>query len=238
VGFLLSALLIYSGLVGIQTGYWHFGGAIALFGLLLGGASVAPIRRRRALGTAPVGTDKGALRIGFSRFAMAQGPVAIGIGAAGGALMAAVGVEAGSWGLLWTVVCGAVAAYGVITLVRWLSGGLTVGELRLSPGEVRLRVDAIDVTVPWDDLTGVFAQAPLSNGMPTGHELCLTTRSPPRSRVPMLPDEPVSIPVHRIDLDQMVLHHLLCFYREHPDARYELAGPAAVTRLRDRAFTD
>lgn len=236
MAFLVSPILIYSGIVGIRTGYWLYGGAIALFGLLLGALVVLPLRRQRMLGRAPVHTADGALRIGFSRFAMLQSPVLVLLGAAGGILLAIAAFEGRGWGLLWAVVFGALAAYCVVELVRSLSRGLTVGELRLSPQHVRLRVDAIDVTVPWDDLAGVYAEGLRSDGMITGNELCLIIKSPPRSREPQLAAAPVSIPVHRIDLDEVVLHHLLRFYREHPEARGELAGPAAAARLRDRAF--
>ena len=231
----LGLFMIIGGARSVGTEIWHLGGAFGLLGLLMVAGVAFRRRRHRVRGTAPVRTVNGVLRIRFSRSALVEGLVLTVVGAGSGVLLAVGAWEARNWVLL---VMGAGAAAGGVGWlgVRYLRG-ISVGELQLSPDGLRLRMDGLDVHLPWEDALGLAtAETRSSYGIVTGRLLTLRFRTTPRGRRPQPAVREIRVPIHRIDLDEVVLHHLLRFYHQHPEARGELAGPAAVARLRDRAF--
>ena len=52
------------------------------------------------------------------------------------------------------------------------------------------------------------------------------------------PDVACAVQVGTLDVDQLVVLHTLMYYRDHPDARAELGGDAAVLRVREVRLRD
>jgi hypothetical protein len=234
VSLVLGVLMVIGGLSGLDGEYWQLAVAFVALGamLLLG---VATRKRRRT--DAPVTTDGGALRIGLSRAGLLLELAGLVLGGVATAFLALGAARAEAW--VFVVISGAtalgVAGYLVVRLAR----GISVGELELAPEGVRLRVDGRDDRLAWEDVLSLHCvDVRDRNGTVTRRRL--TLRGDPTGGtargIAQRASAGVELPLHRIDLDDVLVYHLLHHYHRHPEDRGELAGPAAMTRLRERAF--
>lgn len=115
--------------------------------------------------------------------------------------------------------------------------------LVLTPDAIALTWLRPAVRLPWDEISefrplslrmGRSPDAPRRNYL----GLVCTTKPNVGERMRKVavrfgPDVACAVPVGSIDIDQLVLLHALAYYRDNPDARSELAGDAAVLRVRE-----
>ncbi len=224
---LLALMAGYAGFSLLSSGYPEAaGGAWSLAALL---ALAGPSIRRRPGGRGPVHDPvRQAVRFGFSRYALVAELVGLACAAGFPGLLALAAAQERWW--FWVVALAPLAVWAVGILGYRLFRGPRVGELVLSPGAVRLRVDATDVTVPWDDLLVFTSERTDRYGTVLRRTLDLG------SYVSEDPLESYAVPLRRVDVDDVALYHLLEFYRRCPRARPELAGPDAVARWAARDY--
>jgi len=221
------------------------GGAV-LFGaaMVVGFVSVLRDHLRRCWPLDAVRPVPGGLAIAFSRRVVQRR--VLGLALLGSALLL-WGISAWSSGstvgaLLFT----AGGAAGLGYLLRWYLRGIRPGELVLTSDSVHLVMDDVDVEVRWDDVESVHAwehsdryrtvlfrriELPARHARgwrpaPPGGSLWAVTRRSPG----------IDIHCDRVEIDPVLLYHLLRFYLDHPCARTELAGRTVHARLRDRRF--
>lgn len=228
VGPLLAVLLATYGLRELSGDRPAAAWGVLCFAGMLGAASM--VARPRTGRLAPVhDAPRGALRFTFSRHVLIAQTAALVLAAGAGGLLAVAAAQERAW--FWTVLCGLLGAGPAGALGYQLLRGLRVGELVLSPAAVRLRVDATDVTVAWDDVLAVFtAEHKDRYGTVTRRDLSLVGSRPGATEL--------EVPVARVDVDEVALYHLLEFYLRCPQARPELAGPGAVARWAARDYPE
>ncbi|MGX7824724.1 hypothetical protein ACTG9Q_06500 [Actinokineospora sp. 24-640] len=113
----------------------------------------------------------------------------------------------------------------------------------LTPTAVVLTWSRPVVRLPWDGITEV---RPLSLRLGRAPEsasrnyigLCTRERLAVGERMTKLarrfgPDVACAVPVASVNVDQLVVLHTLAYYRDHPEARAELAGEDAVVRVQE-----
>lgn len=167
--------------------------------------------------------------------------VGAGLAALSGLLLAGDGVIAVLGGVVLGLLGVLLLAAGLFALVR--SRSRKVGIV-LTPDHVVLNWVRPAVRLPWD---GVREIRPLvlrmgrSGASPTRHYVGVVADDPalvgPRMRkvgARFGPDVACAVAMSSVDVDQLVVLHTLRFYRDNPDARAELAGEAAVVRVRER----
>lgn len=232
---LLGVLVALSGLRGLTGEYpAASGGLLCLAGLLaLGGRMFRP----RPAGRPPVfDKARAALRFDFSRQSLAVELAAIVLFAGTCGLFAVAAAQERLW--VVTVLCGLVAVGFAGLLGHRLFRGLHVGELLLTPTTVALCGTSMDDSEAWDDITVFPFERVGRGGVVLGRDLGLLTypKRPWRWYRTAVAD--IRIPLHRMEVDEVALYHLLEFYRRHPDARAELAGPAAIARWEARDYPE
>ncbi|WP_189213515.1 MULTISPECIES: hypothetical protein [Actinokineospora] len=104
------------------------------------------------------------------------------------------------------------------------------------------------VRLPWDVISEIRPLAlrmGRSPDAPSRNYLGLVSRGKPdvgermrKVAVRFGPDVACAVPVGSLNVDQLVVLHTLEFYRDHPEARAELAGDAAVLRVREARLHD
>ena len=124
---------------------------------------------------------------------------------------------------------------------------LTTGLL-LTPDGLSLTWLRPVVRLPWDavhEIRPLTLRMGRSADAPSRNYLGVVSRGKPdvgdRMRKIALrfgPDVACAVPVGTLDVDQLVVLHTLAYYRDHPEARAELAGDAAVLRVRELRLRD
>ncbi|GAA4415355.1 hypothetical protein ACFQV2_30565 [Actinokineospora soli] len=119
---------------------------------------------------------------------------------------------------------------------------LTTGLL-MTPEGVALTWLRPAVRLGWDDIHEIrplVLRMGRSAQAPSRHYVGVVSRGKPdvgermrKVAVRFGPDVACAVPVGSLDVDQLVVLHTLAYYRDHPEARAELAGDAAVLRVRE-----
>ncbi|MGW5051982.1 hypothetical protein [Actinokineospora sp. NPDC004072] len=170
--------------------------------------------------------------------------VGVGLAALSGFLVTAQPVIAVVGGVVLGLLGVLLIAAGLFALKhRPVSTGLV-----LTPEAVVLTWLRPAVRLPWDAISEVRPLAVRlgrSPEAPSRNYLGLASRSKvdvgERMRkvaVRFGPDVACAVAVGSLDVDQLVVLHTLAYYRDHPEARAELAGDAAVLRVREVRLHD
>lgn len=239
-------VLLFVLLVGLLSGNWAVASGAALLGAANALAVVLIVRQQLArTGTLDaVRPVPGGVTIVFSRRLQRLRLLGSSCGGAGLLLCGMGAWSAGSD--LVAALCTAAGGVALAALILWYVRGIRTGELTLTPDSVRLAMDAHDVEARWDDIRSVRAwehtdryrmlrwrrlELPADHATgwrpaPRGGSLGAVTRRSPG----------IDIHCDRVELDPVLLYHLLRFYLDHPLARPELATHCVLARLRHRMF--
>jgi hypothetical protein len=141
------------------------------------------------------------------------------------------GLPAGLLFAAATILCGSF-------LVVTIRGRLARGVVMLTPRGVYQRGRAFESFLPWASILGTKARYDATTAQvlivarPDGQwDRCQTE---PFWRLDRLPPVPaIIIDCLALGIDQNLVHHVITYYVDHPEARMELGTQAALTRVDD-----
>lgn len=197
---------------------------------------------RRPTGWSDITSEGGALVIAYGRPVFAVLVVIVGIvvlltGGVAVAILIATGAGTGSGGAIIPALCG---VYMASFLVDIATSRVQRGSLTLSPEGVRQRGWSYESYLSWDAVIGgkaayydhrkilIFAYSNAAWERRPTTRLWRIDRLPP---VPMM-----ELDCRKLDIDPVVLFHLVMFYVGNPPARAELGTDAPLRRLQQSSW--